>query len=98
MAPSTHLLIVDDEVAYADALAHFLRHEGYSVGTAYTIADARAAIRARTPQLIVLDVRLPDGSGLDLLAELRAPRSSSSRGSAMFRSRSMRCSAARPTS
>jgi DNA-binding NtrC family response regulator len=38
------------------------------------LADARAAIRTQTPQLVVLDVRLPDGSGLDLLAELRLPR------------------------
>ena len=74
MAPSTPLLIVDDEIDFADALAVFLRHEGYAVATAYTLADARAAIRTQTPQLVVLDVRLPDGSGLDLLAELRLPR------------------------
>jgi two-component system response regulator RegA len=74
MVRSTHLLIVDDEVAFADALADFMRYEGFSVSTAYALVEARAAIRARTPQLIVLDVRLPDGSGLDLLAELRAPR------------------------
>jgi two-component system response regulator RegA len=71
---ATPLLIVDDEVAYADALAHFLRHEGFSVSTAYSMAGARDALRARPPRLVVLDVRLPDGSGLDLLAELPVPR------------------------
>ena len=47
MVPSTHLLIVDDEVAFADALADFMRYEGFSVSTAYALVEARAAIRAR---------------------------------------------------
>jgi len=100
VAPSTPLLIVDDEIDFADALAVFLRHEGYAVATAYTLADARAAIRTQTPQLVVLDVRLPDGSGLDLLAELRLPRPAVIvlTGFGTSRLRSTRCSAARSTS
>ncbi len=74
MVTSTNLLIVDDEIAYTDALAGYLRHQGYMVATAYTMTEARQAVLARPPHLIVLDVRLPDGSGLDLLSELRNPR------------------------
>ncbi|HSN02086.1 MAG TPA: response regulator transcription factor [Acidimicrobiales bacterium] len=64
------LLVVDDEVSYRDALDVGLTHEGYRVMTAGSIAEAREAIASTTPQLILLDVMLPDGSGIDLCREL----------------------------
>ncbi|MDE2282535.1 MAG: response regulator transcription factor [Actinomycetales bacterium] len=64
------LLVVDDEVSYRDALDVGLTHEGYRVITAGSIAEARAAMLATTPHLILLDVMLPDGSGIDLCREL----------------------------
>lgn len=67
------LLIVDDEIAYTDALAAFLRREGHTVATAYALDGARARLARHTPDLVVLDVRLPDGSGLDLLPEIARP-------------------------
>ncbi len=71
-APSVRatLLVVDDEVSYRDALDVGLTHEGYRVVTAGSIAEARAAILETTPHLILLDVMLPDGSGIDLCREL----------------------------
>lgn len=63
----SHLLIVDDEVAFADALAAYFRRDGYTVTTAYTAADARAAYDRVDADAVLLDVRLPDGSGLDVL-------------------------------
>jgi two-component system, OmpR family, response regulator RegX3 len=64
------LLVVDDEVSYRDALDVGLTHEGYRVVTAASIAEARAAISTTTPHLILLDVMLPDGSGIDFCREL----------------------------
>ena len=72
--PTPHLLIVDDEVAFTDALAAYFRRDGYTVTTAYTVAQARTAVGTVDADVILLDVRLPDGSGLDLLDVLEAPK------------------------
>lgn len=48
-----------------------LIRRGYEVISALTIAHARSAIQKQMPDLFVLDIMLPDGSGLDFLAELR---------------------------
>ena len=45
---------------------------GYDLTIAESLADARAALRDRTPALILLDRHLPDGDGLDLARELQA--------------------------
>lgn len=64
------LLVEDNE----DALAIYgasLRHAGYEVIEAETIAEAREAASQRRPDAVVLDCRLPDGDGLELLASWR---------------------------
>jgi len=48
-----------------------LEWEGYEVAAAQTLAGARASISERRPDVIVLDIMLPDGSGLDFMRELR---------------------------
>ena len=48
-----------------------LLRRGYEVISALTLAQARSAIQAQMPDLFVLDIMLPDGSGLDFMAELR---------------------------
>jgi DNA-binding response OmpR family regulator len=48
-----------------------LEDKGYRVETAMTLAQARKAIATEIPSLIVLDIHLPDGNGLDFLRELR---------------------------
>ena len=63
-------LVVDDDVTSQAALAELVRDEGFDVDTAGTLADARAALRAASPDLLLLDVGLPDGSGLDFLREI----------------------------
>ncbi len=65
------LLLVDDEATFREQTAKELRHSGYEVTTAGTIGEARQALEAQTFHLVLLDLRLPDGNGLDLLAELR---------------------------
>lgn len=66
------VLLVEDEQAIADALAVALRREGFEVAHAALAADARRAFAAAPPDLMVLDVGLPDGSGFDLCRECLA--------------------------
>ncbi|MCC6348456.1 MAG: sigma-54-dependent Fis family transcriptional regulator [Candidatus Eisenbacteria bacterium] len=64
------LLIVDDEPNIRASLKGALGREGYQVDDAGGVAEARAKLR-EAYDLVLLDVWLPDGSGLDLLAEIR---------------------------
>jgi len=66
------VLVVDDEPSLAELLASVLRHEGWDIAVA---ADGSSAIRtaqAFNPDAVVLDVMLPDFSGLEVLRRLRA--------------------------
>lgn len=67
------ILIVDDEPEVREGLVEFLRDEGFETTGAATLGDARQACSRSYFDLVLLDLRLPDGSGLDLLAELRGP-------------------------
>jgi DNA-binding NtrC family response regulator len=62
----THALIVDDDADSAEMLASLLAHEGLTAATAHTLADARRQIALQSPDLILLDLNLPDGSGMTL--------------------------------
>ena len=66
------VLIVEDEPSYVDALSIGLVGEGFVVAAASTIADARTQFAAVKPDILLLDVMLPDGSGIDFCRELRA--------------------------
>ena len=65
------VLVVDDEPQFARALATNLRGAGYEIETAATVQEALAAAALNPPDAVVLDLRLPDGSGRDVLSELR---------------------------
>jgi DNA-binding response OmpR family regulator len=65
------LLVEDDETIGAN-LRRALAATGYRVEWATTLAEARARARDARPDLVLLDLGLPDGDGLDLCAELRA--------------------------
>ncbi len=67
-----NLLIVDDEVSLRDFLTIVFEEEGWRVETAASLGDARAAIQKNEPDLILCDLMLPDGSGLDLLRDAKA--------------------------
>jgi len=67
-----HLLIVDDEQGIRQSLAGVLEDEGYRITRAADMAACRSALQAESFDLVLLDVWLPDGDGLDLIAELRA--------------------------
>jgi two-component system nitrogen regulation response regulator GlnG len=70
------ILIVDDEPAIGWSLRELLVDEGHTVTLATTVAEALAACRARAPDTILLDVRLPGRDGISAIPELRslAPR------------------------
>ncbi len=68
----TTVLVVEDEVGLARALAITLRAKGYDVHLAATAAAALEAAASRPPDLVVLDLGLPDLDGLDVLRGLRA--------------------------
>lgn len=65
------LLIVEDDVFLQDGLRELLRQEGYAVDCAGTCKDARCFMEENTYSLIILDILLPDGSGLDLCTAWR---------------------------
>ena len=65
------LLIVDDERVLTRELSRSLAAEGHEVRTAGTAAEAIEANRLRPPDLVLLDLRLPDRSWIEVLRELR---------------------------
>ena len=66
-----NLLIVDDEASLRDFLSIVFEDEGWRVETAGSVAEARAAVAKSEPDLILCDLMLPDGSGIDLLREVK---------------------------
>lgn len=66
------ILLVDDDITYTWSLRKYLQRRGYAVNTAATLAEAREIIKQETPLLICSDLDLPDGSGLEILDEVRA--------------------------
>jgi two-component system KDP operon response regulator KdpE len=66
------ILVVDDEPGLAHALAITLRASGWDVSTAGDGASALASAASRTPDVVLLDLGLPDMSGLDVITALRA--------------------------
>lgn len=62
-------LLVDDDEVFAPAVAEIIRQEGFDVTVAGNLADAQRAARQLRPTLLLVDLALPDGSGLDLVRE-----------------------------
>src|SRR5215471_15241435 len=71
--PSKRILIVDDESNIGLSLQMILEGEGYSVLVCRTAAEFRLRKEKFRPDLCLLDVRLPDGNGIDLLQVLHVP-------------------------
>jgi two-component system OmpR family response regulator len=69
---AVELLVVDDSPELLDLLERALVRDGHELRIAMTVAEARVQIAKRAPELVVLDVALPDGTGIDLCRELRA--------------------------
>src|SRR5512143_1069843 len=65
-------LIIDDDLAFRLGLAEAVGREGLEVFTAGTLAEARAEIAAAAPHVVLLDLSLTDGNGMELMPELAA--------------------------
>jgi len=69
---SAHILVIDDESQIRKMLRIALKSVGYEVSEAESLATGLAATVRQQPDLVVLDLGLPDGNGLELLTELRS--------------------------
>ena len=67
-----HVLIIEDEPNIIEAISFILSRDGWQVDTHSNGHDAVAVVRARAPDLVILDVMLPRRSGYDILTYLRA--------------------------
>ncbi|HUL78552.1 MAG TPA: response regulator, partial [Vicinamibacteria bacterium] len=69
---SHRILVVDDDPGVRNALARFLRGKGFEVVEAGGVLEAEGVASSTGPDLAIVDQRLPDGTGIDLLPRLRA--------------------------
>lgn len=69
--PMRTILLVEDTVTLVQVYMKFLRAEQAEIVAVETLAAAREFITARAPTVVLLDVHLPDGNGLDLLRDIR---------------------------
>jgi len=65
------ILIIEDELSLSNGVAIALKNSGFTIIQAQDLNSARIEIQKTTYDLIILDINLPDGSGLDFLKELR---------------------------
>jgi len=72
MSGGPQVLVVDDEAQIVRGLKVILRREGYDVEAAETKAEALDAVSVRPPDAMVLDLVLPDGSGVEVCREVRS--------------------------
>lgn len=70
--PKARILVVDDDERLCESLVYLFEAEGFEVRTAHDAAMAFDLAGRETPDLIVADVRMPGGDGIDLLARLRS--------------------------
>jgi len=68
------ILLVDDDPGIRFSFAKYLAKEGYETVAAASLAEAREAVAAQRVDAVLLDLLLPDGNGIDLIADLRADR------------------------
>jgi DNA-binding response OmpR family regulator len=69
---SYRLLLIDDDAALNGLLAEYFARFGHQLLTATTAAEGRNRVRRESPDLLILDVMLPDADGMDLCREFRA--------------------------
>lgn len=67
-----NVLVVDDDPELCELVETALERDGHAVSAAGSLAQSRTALGKRIPDVVVLDLGLPDGSGIELCEELRA--------------------------
>ena len=74
MADSRSVLVVDDDAQIRSLLTDLLKEAGYTVRSAKTGAEATASVAKQRPDLVMMDVKLPDMDGLDVLKSIKRER------------------------
>ena len=67
-----HALVVDDDVNAASTLSELVASEGFTTSTASNLQEARRQMAIRRPDVVLLDLMLPDGSGMDLIQDVES--------------------------
>ena len=67
---ANHVLLVEDNELARDAMMLLLQHTGHQVSVAGSVAEALMVARRERPDLLLLDLTLPDGDGLEIVREL----------------------------
>ncbi|HEX5658555.1 MAG TPA: response regulator transcription factor [Polyangiales bacterium] len=67
-----HLMVVDDHAELLDLVERALSRDGHVLRSARSLAEARDALAEHAPDVLVLDLALPDGTGIDFCKELRS--------------------------
>ena len=73
-ANSGRILIVDDEVVVANSLRKTFSRKGFTVEEAFSCKEAMGKVSEKSYDMVLLDMRMPDGNGLDLLPKIKALR------------------------
>ncbi len=68
----SHALVVDDDLDSAETMAMLIANEGFTVVTAGSLRDARRQMALQEPDIVLLDLVLPDGSGMELFNDAKA--------------------------
>lgn len=72
MSEASRIFIVDDDPAVAEVLLDFFAESGYTVDIALTGRDALTLIERTPPDVVLLDIRMPDIDGVEVLRRIRA--------------------------
>ncbi|MCD6065731.1 MAG: sigma-54-dependent Fis family transcriptional regulator [Bacteroidetes bacterium] len=72
MNPKTSILIIDDEEKFRQLLARIISLEGYAVSEAASIQQGLKILQQEKPDIVLTDVKLPDGNGIDILEKIRS--------------------------
>ncbi len=76
LGPDKSLLLLDDDEPFLSRLARAMEKRGFEVVTAKSVAEGRAIVSTKPPAYAVIDLRLEDGNGLDVVEALRDRRPS----------------------
>ncbi|MBU3029040.1 ActR/PrrA/RegA family redox response regulator transcription factor [Paracoccus marinaquae] len=74
IGPDASLLLVDDDETFVARLARAMEKRGFQLRTALSVAEAKRLIAEQAPAYAVIDLRLEDGNGLDVVETLREAR------------------------
>lgn len=70
MSNEPSILLVEDDLSLADSLVRFLEDHGYRTHMARTVREGMSKLLELRPRLCLLDLNLPDGSGMDILRQM----------------------------